>query len=253
MNQVGEIMKRKRIVVVVPSYNNARTVVDVLKELKHYTSDIILVDDGCTDGTSELVAAARLDIDVVSLKPNQGKGKALMAGFDRARERGFEFAVTIDSDGQHCPGDLPRLVDACRDNALVVGQRTFDHENMPGGNTFANKFSNFWFTLQTGIKLDDTQSGCRIYPLNKLRWRSLITSRYEAELEMMVFAAWHGVDIVKVPIRVYYPPAGERVTHFRPCKDFGRISLLNTALCFGAGFYGWPVILWRKLKKSIKR
>ena len=253
MNQVGEIMKQKGIVVVVPSYNNAKTVVQVLQELMTYTHDIILVDDGCTDGTLELVRQANLDIDVVSLKPNQGKGKALLAGFDRARKRGFDFAVTIDSDGQHYPSDLPKLVDACRDNALVVGQRTFDHENMPSGNTFANKFSNFWFTLQTGIKLDDTQTGYRIYPLYKLRWQSLITSRYEAELEMMVFAAWHGVDLVKVPIRVYYPPEGERVTHFRPYKDFGRISLLNTALCFGAGFYGWPMILWRKLKKSIKR
>ncbi len=253
MNKVGEIMKLKRIAVVVPSYNNAKTVVEVLQELMTYTHDIIFVDDGCTDNTLELIKAAQLPIDVVSLKSNQGKGKALLAGFDRARKKGFEFAVTIDSDGQHFPSDLPKLIEACRNNTLVVGQRTFDHENMPSGNTFANKFSNFWFTLQTGIKLDDTQTGYRIYPLNKLRWKSLITSRYEAELEMMVFAAWHGVDIVKVPIRVYYPPEGERISHFRPYKDFGRISLLNTALCFGAGFYGWPMILCRKIKKGFMK
>ena len=253
MNHVGEIMRQKRITVVVPSYNNAKTVVEVLQELLTYTHDIILVDDGCTDGTLELIEAAKLDIDVVSLNPNQGKGKALLAGFDRAREKGFEYAVTIDSDGQHFPSDLPKLVEACRENTLVVGQRSFDHENMPSGNTFANKFSNFWFTLQTGIKLDDTQTGYRIYPIDKLRWKKLITSRYEAELEMMVFAAWHGIDIVKVPIRVYYPPEGERVSHFRPYKDFGRISLLNTALCFGAGFYGWPMILYRKFKKACKK
>lgn len=253
MNQVGEIMKQKRIAVVVPSYNNAKTVVEVLSELLSYTHDIILVDDGCTDNTLELVQAAHLPIDIVSLNPNQGKGKALLAGFDRARELGFKFAVTIDSDGQHYPSDLPKLVEKCQEGTLVVGQRTFDHENMPSGSTFANKFSNFWFTLQTGIKLDDTQTGYRIYPLNDLRWKKLITSRYEAELEMMVFAAWHGVDIVKVPIKVYYPPVGERVSHFRPYKDFGRISLLNTALCFGAGFYGWPVILCRKIKKAFKK
>jgi glycosyltransferase involved in cell wall biosynthesis len=253
MNDVGEIMRQKRIAVVVPSYNNAKTVVEVLQELLTYTHDIILVDDGCTDGTLDLIEDAKLDIDVVSLKPNQGKGKALLAGFDMAREKGFEYAVTIDSDRQHYPSDLPKLVEACQENTLVVGQRGFDHENMPSGNTFANKFSNFWFTLQTGIKLDDTQTGYRIYPLDKLRWKKLITSRYEAELEMMVFAAWHGVDIVKVPIRVYYPPEGERVSHFRPYKDFGRISLLNTALCFGAGFYGWPMILYRKFKKACKK
>lgn len=253
MNQVVEIMREKRIAVVVPSYNNASTVVGVLRELLCYSEDVILVDDGCTDGTLELVGAAHLPVDIVSLKPNQGKGKALLAGFDRARELGFKFAVTIDSDGQHYPSDLPKLVEKCADNTLVVGQRTFDHENMPSGNTRANKFSNFWFTLQTGIKLDDTQTGYRIYPLSKLRWKKLITSRYEAELEMLVLAAWHGVDIVKVPIRVYYPPVGERVTHFRPYKDFGRISALNIALCFGAGFYGWPMMLCRKIKKALKK
>ena len=100
-----------------------------------------------------------------------------------------------------------------------------------------------------GIMLHDTQSGYRLYPLKKLKWTSLITSRYEAELEIMVFAAWHGVNIKEIPIKVYYPPREERVSHFRPFKDFGRISILNTALCFGAGFYGWPMMMWRKLVK----
>ena len=129
-----------------------------------------------------------------------------------------------------------------------MGERGTGHLNMPRGNTMANKFSNFWFTVQTGIQLNDTQTGFRLYPLKRLRWLGITTSRYEAELEMLVFAAWHGIEIVPVKVRVYYPPQGERVTHFRPWADFGRISLLNVALCFGAVVYGWPMRLYRKIK-----
>lgn len=104
---------------------------------------------------------------------------------------------------------------------------------MPGTNTFANKFSNFWFAVQTGIRLPDTQTGMRIYPLQRLHGLSLLTSRYEAELELLVFAAWSNEKIIPVPVRVYYPSAEERISHFRPAYDFTRISILNTFLCFG--------------------
>ena len=118
---------------------------------------------------------------------------------------------------------------------------------MPRQNTFANRFSNFWFRLQTAQKLDDTQSGFRIYPLESLYGMRLVTSRYEAELELLVFAAWHGVSVKGVPVRVWYAPEGERVSHFRPFWDFFRISVLNTILCFGALLVGLPLAVLRKI------
>ena len=186
----------------------------------------------------------------MTYKPNRGKGHALVQGFKKAMQLGWDYVITLDSDGQHFPEDLPQLVAAWTQHkdALIVGERGTGHLNMPRGNTMANKFSNFWFTLQTGIQLNDTQTGFRLYPLKRLRWLGITTSRYEAELEMLVFAAWHGIEIVPVKVRVYYPPQGERVTHFRPWADFGRISLLNVALCFGAVVYGWPMRLYRKIK-----
>ena len=120
---------------------------------------------------------------------------------------------------------------------------------MPGGNTMANRLSNFWFAAQTGIRLPDTQTGFRLYPLRRLSGVHLITARYEAELELLVFAAWAGVELLSVPVRVYYPPQGERVTHFRPFADFMRITLLNTAFWLVALFYGWPKALLRKLRR----
>jgi 1-acyl-sn-glycerol-3-phosphate acyltransferase len=136
--------------------------------------------------------------------------------------------------------------------ALIIGNRNIEHENMPKQNTFANKFSNFWFTVQTGIRLPDTQTGMRIYPVRHLHGLRLLTSRYESELELLVYAAWANEQIIPVPIRVYYPPEGERVSHFRPIIDFARISVLNTVLCVLAVAYGLPLKIGRALMKYLR-
>lgn len=245
------IMRKYRIGVVIATYDNAGTIADVVRRVEAITRDIIVVDDGCTDDTLALLQQLDVPPHIVTYRPNRGKGHALVQGFKKAMQLGWNHVITLDSDGQHYPEDLPLLVAAWTQHkdALIVGERGTGHLNMPRGNTFANKFSNFWFTLQTGIKLNDTQTGFRLYPLRRLRWLGITTSRYEAELEMLVFAAWHGIEIVPVKVRVYYPPQGERVTHFRPWADFGRISLLNVALCFGAVVYGWPMRLYRKINK----
>ncbi len=244
------IMKKYRIGVVIATYDNAGTIANVVRRVEAITRDIIVVDDGCTDNTLALLQQLDVPPHIVIYKPNRGKGHALVQGFKKAMQLGWDYVITLDSDGQHFPEDLPQLVAAWTQHkdALIVGERGTGHLNMPRGNTMANKFSNFWFTVQTGIQLNDTQTGFRLYPLKRLRWLGITTSRYEAELEMLVFAAWHGIEIVPVKVRVYYPPQGERVTHFRPWADFGRISLLNVALCFGAVVYGWPMRLYRKIK-----
>jgi len=244
------IMKKYRIGVVIATYDNAGTIANVVRRVEAITRDIIVVDDGCTDNTLALLQQLDVPPHIVTYKPNRGKGHALVQGFKKAMQLGWDYVITLDSDGQHFPEDLPQIVAAWTQHkdALIVGERGTGHLNMPRGNTMANKFSNFWFTLQTGIQLNDTQTGFRLYPLKRLRWLGITTSRYEAELEMLVFAAWHGIEIVPVKVRVYYPPQGERVTHFRPWADFGRISLLNVALCFGAVVYGWPMRLYRKIK-----
>ena len=244
------IMKKYRIGVVIATYDNAGTIANVVRRVEAITHDIIVVDDGCTDNTLALLQQLDVPPHIVTYKPNRGKGHALVQGFKKAMQLGWDYVITLDSDGQHFPEDLPQLVAAWTQHkdALIVGERGTGHLNMPRGNTMANKFSNFWFTVQTGIQLNDTQTGFRLYPLKRLRWLGITTSRYEAELEMLVFAAWHGIEIVPEKVRVYYPPQGERVTHFRPWADFGRISLLNVALCFGAVVYGWPMRLYRKIK-----
>lgn len=250
---IRQLMAERKICVVIPTYNNAEHIVDVLRRTAAITHDIIVVVDGCTDDTRQRLAAfSDAPLQVVDYVENRGKGHALLAGFKQAINKGFEYAITIDSDGQHYPEDIPQFVTAsvAHPKALIVGARNLNQKNMPGGNTFANKFSNFWFSVQTGIRLPDTQTGYRLYPLQHLSGVHLITSRYEAELELLVFAAWSGKKLIPVPVRVYYPPKAERVSHFRPVADFARISMLNTVFCLIAVFYGWPKALWRKLFKK---
>ena len=246
-------MEERKVCVVVPTYNNGKTIADVLRRVAVITPHIIVVDDGCTDNTREqLERFTEAPLDIVSNGCNKGKGQALLTGFRRAMELGYDYVVTLDSDGQHFPEDIPLFIEALEQHpgALIVGARNLQEENMPGGNTFANKFSNFWFTVQTWQSLPDTQTGFRLYPFKRLAGKRFVTSRYEAELELLVFAAWHGVELVSVPVRVFYPPQGERVSHFRPGMDFARISLLNTILCVVAIVYGWPSTLWHRMKRT---
>ena len=240
-----------KICVIVPVYNSENHIVDVIRSVLQYTETLIVVNDGSTDGTMEVLRATplRKKIELVFYAKNRGKGYALQQGFRLALQLGVTHAITLDADGQHLASDIPVLVQKATENpeALIVGARKFDNPNMPRGNIFANKFSNFWFMVQTGRKLPDTQTGFRVYPLQKMRRIRLFTNRYEAELELLVRSAWRNVQLVSQAINVYYPPKSERLSHFKSCRDFFRISVLNIALCFCAVVWGYPIMLLRKI------
>ena len=245
-SNIKEQLRRRSICVVIPTYNNGGTIKAVFEKTLCYCDDVIVVADGCTDNTMDILHGIA-HITIVSYPQNKGKGHALKMGFRKALEAGFSYAITLDGDGQHYPEDILLFLKANQEfpQSLIIGNRQLEGADRSGGSKFANQFSNFWFYVQTGRALKDTQTGYRLYPLRKLHGLSLLTSRYEAELELLVFASWHGVKIVSVPVGVYYPPRAERVSHFRPGMDFARISMLNTVLCILAVVYGLPLRLGR--------
>lgn len=124
-------------------------------------------------------------------------------------------------------------------------------DGIPRKSSFGNNFSNFWFWFETGIKLEDTQSGYRLYPLNKIP-KKYFTPKFEFEIEIIVRTAWRHVPVKNVPVKVLYDPA-ERVSHFRPFRDFTRISILNTILVFITIFYIIPRNFFRNFKKKSLR
>lgn len=243
-----DIIRERRVCILIPTYNNAGTLSQVLEGCLFYSENIIVVNDGSTDSTDTILK--RFDnITVFHHAVNQGKGMAIKTGFDAAMAAGYQYVVTIDSDGQHLPADLPYLINGLYNHpdSIIIGSRNMNRAGIPGKSSFGNKFSNFWFRFDTGIDLPDTQSGYRIYPLESLKGIRLLTWKFEFEVEILVKSAWRNIPIIPVPVRVYYPPGDIRVSHFRPFRDFTRISILNTIFFIQALLFYIPLRWWRQL------
>jgi len=229
--------------IILPTYNNAGTLEDVLERILAVDSGarIIVVNDGSTDKTDQILNKFKDTVRVITNEVNRGKGFSLVRGFRAAVESGFENAITIDSDGQHYPEDIPLMVEKAKENSgvVIMGSRNMNQQGVPGKSSFGNKFSNFWFKLETWITLPDTQTGFRIYPLLPMKKMRFFTKKFEFEIEVIVRLAWKGVEFTPVPIRVKYYNEN-RVTHFRPARDFFRISVLNSILVLVALLYYYP-------------
>jgi glycosyltransferase involved in cell wall biosynthesis len=248
MESQQHIFDRLKVCILVPTFNNAKTLKTLLKDLKLLDGYIIVVNDGSTDDTEKILSEFP-EIHSVSYSPNRGKGYALRKGFLLAVEQGFEYAISIDSDGQHFARDIPTFLATLDNNpgSLIIGARNMDQHSVPAKSSFGHKFSNFWYRVETGIELPDTQSGYRLYPIARLQSMSFITRRFEFEIEVIVRAAWSGIPVISVPVSVYYAPPEERISHFRPFIDFTRISILNTFLVFISFIYIKPRDLLRRL------
>jgi glycosyltransferase involved in cell wall biosynthesis len=248
-------LKQMRVCVIVPTYNNHKTVARVIESVLEYSNDVIVVNDGATDNTQEILNQFKDKIYRIGYSPNRGKGYALRMGFQKALDLGYHYAITIDSDGQHFANDIPKFLEVHKTHpdAVIMGARNLEAESMPAKNGFANRFSNFWFRLQTGIYMPDTQTGFRLYPLKKIANINFFTTRFEFEIEVIVKLAWRDVPFVSVPIQVTYDPE-ERVSHFRPGPDFTRISFLNAWFTILTAVYHLPrrLLLKGKLLQLIK-
>lgn len=227
--EVQNAISEKKICVLIPTYNNEKTLKRVIDGVLDYTENIIVINDGSTDSTLQILE--KYSITIINLSENKGKGNALKLGFRKAKEIGYDYAITIDSDGQHYPDDIPVFIENLlseNEDVLLIGNRNMSQDGIPKKSSFGNRFSNFWFWFETGINLEDTQSGYRLYPLHKIP-KKYFTPKFEFEIEIIVRTAWRHIPVKNVPIKVLYDPS-ERVSHFRPFKDFTRISILNTIL-----------------------
>ena len=218
------------ICIVIPVYNHCLTVGRVVREAKA-RFPVIVVNDGSTDDTGKILAAED-GISLVTLPQNQGKGAALRAGFIVAEQSGFTHAITIDADGQHATSELPAFAAASRQRpkAFIIGVRDLVREKAPPGRRLTNNISTFWFKVETGVKLPDTQCGFRCYPLARINRLRLKSQRYAYELEIMVKAAWAGIPLVAQPVSADYAAATSRLSHFDPWRDMVRMSLLHQRL-----------------------
>jgi glycosyltransferase involved in cell wall biosynthesis len=212
-----------RLAALVPAYQAASTVGDVVRGTRAVLADVIVVDDGSTDGTGEVAQAA--GAIVLRQSPNAGKGVALLRGFRHLAGDGFTHAVTLDADGQHFPDEIPVLLAAlaATPSALVVGVRRKEGQAIKAIARFGNVVADRLMRVIAGQPLPDTQSGFRVYPLAATLALGATGARYDFETEVLFRAARRGLPLVGVPVRVYYPPIAERVSHYRPWVDTLRI------------------------------
>lgn len=238
-----------KILIAMPTYNNQASALVMIQSLAKLGFTLLVVDDG-----SEVALPSQTDLAAVTIiryQRNHGKGHALRAAFQWARERGFTHVITVDADGQHLTGDVARLAVKARElpGSLIIGKRDMDAPSagfVPGSSRFGRDFSDFWIAMESGGRVSDSQSGLRCYPLADLPDRECWSNRYDFEVEIITRWLWRGGNVASETVSVYYPEC--RVTSFRPFVDNVRISWLHTRLCclrlLGAG------ILFNKKQKS---
>ena len=215
-----------RAAVIIPVYNHAARIGEVIRRTLELGHPVIVVDDGSTDGTSEIINGIE-GIKIIRHPGNLGKGAAILSGFAAALEKSCDWAVTLDGDGQHRPEDVKTLFRAIGEDrrVIIVGKREGMAEiNVPWTSRFGRGFSNFWVWASGGKLLADSQSGFRLYPLPESLHLGVKARRYQFEVEVLVRAGYKGIDVIETPVQVVYQPPGERVSHFRPWIDFWRNS-----------------------------
>jgi glycosyltransferase involved in cell wall biosynthesis len=226
-------LSKGRFVVVIPLYNHAETVAEVIRGVLGCGLPVIVVDDGSTDASYERIKSID-GITVLRHHQNRGKGAALMTGMTAAVGR-YDWAVTIDADGQHDPEDIAGLIEAIPENLrpVVLGRRQgMNAPDVLWTSRYGRKFSNFWVQLSGGGSVKDSQSGFRIYPLPEALNLNVKSGGYQFEIEVLAKAGWRKIPLVEAPVRVYYQPGKKRVSHFRPVVDFLKNSRTFARLIF---------------------
>ncbi len=285
MTNAQEVQDRApRPVVIAPTYNNARTLPDILGRVAALGLPIIVVNDGSTDGTANSLASAipqrsNASLTVITHPRNRGKAAALNTGFAAAIAAGFTHAITIDTDGQLDPEEIPALLDAARAHpqALIVGRRDDLIDGYPARSRIGRRVSNLLVRLESGVWVDDSQCGFRVYPLGLIAAVRCSVGHYGFETEVITRAGWAGCAIEQVPVTCRYLPAGQRVSHFRPWMDSLRGARMHLFLLaraffpfprhprwpapaaergarepFWRGLWNWlnPATAWRQLRQS---
>lgn len=201
------------IIALIPAYNEARYIANVVQGAAKYLP-VVVVDDGSSDGTGG--AAALAGAKVVSHGRNQGKGKALLTGFDYAIQRGVDAAITLDADGQHDPDEIPLFVEAFRagQGDIIIGQRQY--HQMPAKSRFGNNVGSFLLKAAMGRPIPDNQSGYRLFSRRAMQEVRPTSTRFEAEVEMLLRADFAGLKVGWVPIKTIY---NDKKSHFRPVQD----------------------------------
>ncbi len=204
----------------IPAYNCADRVGSVVRGVAKYVPDVLVVDDGSTDGTGDAARAAGASL--VAHSENRGKGPAIRSGLAVLLGQPYSHILMLDADGQHDPEDAQRFLDAAPDADFVLGNRLWNREAIPAKRFWTNYIGTRALQLMTGFPLEDSQCGYRLVASSFLRRMGLVGNRYSVDTEIIVRAGKLRARFAHVPVRVIYEGA---VSHYRPLPDTVQIVL----------------------------
>ncbi len=217
MSGSGEL----RVAAVIPAYQAAPSVGEVARGTLALLSEVLVLDDGSTDATAD--EARRAGARVISFPENRGKGAALRVAFTDLFGRGYDGVITLDADGQHLPGEIPKLLAAAPEADLVLGVRDHLFAEMGALRRASNRLSSRAISFAAGKPLADIQTGFRFYARRLIETVGFPESRFEAESAVVVRAARRDFRIVSVPVRLGFAD-GRTTSHYRPLLDSLRIA-----------------------------
>jgi glycosyltransferase involved in cell wall biosynthesis len=217
----------ERILVLIPALNAARTIAPVITAARAELETVVVIDDGSTDGTGELARGA--GAIVLRHEVNRGKGGALKTGFSYALENDFAAVITIDADGQHLPHEIPKFLQAWREEGpdLIIGGRAHLFGQMLPRRRFANRISSSLIGWASRTNVTDTQSGYRLYSARLLRGVKLRSDGFDLESEIIIVAGLRHFKVISIPIDLAFVD-GLSTSHYKPLAD--SLKIFRTAV-----------------------
>lgn len=220
--------------IIIPAYNAGKYLPELFSEIAKFSTldKVVVINDGSSDNTIKVCEDN--NIALVSHKKNKGKGAALRTGFEFCLEKGDDFVITMDADGQHSPEFIPDFIKKYEETRkdIIIGNRLADTSNMPRDRVFSNKTTTFLLSLISGQKLYDSQSGYRLISCKVLQNIDTISDKFDMESEQLVKASRAGYRIDQIPIKTIYDDEGSSSIHrfkdtYRFIKMFFRLILIR--------------------------
>jgi glycosyltransferase involved in cell wall biosynthesis len=220
-----------RTCALIPAFNEAPYIANVVKGTQPHVEQVVVIDDGSGDGTAQVAQAA--GATCLRSDTNCGKASALRTGIAFACAQDFTHAITLDGDGQHLPEDIPVMISVAKETGadLVIGARSFDRARMPRARYYSNTIGSRLASALVGCEIRDSQSGFRLFRLDKLRETKLRSRCYELEMEVLIKMARSGCTIAHAPVHMVYDH-GQARSKMKPVRDTISICLWSLAFRF---------------------